>query len=128
MGTVAMQYHIGRPGVSSLSSRDQIYPSIFFWIQFKGVSLELLDPICKKEATSAFFLPEASLPALDGGVDKLYTKAFLPCLDLVCPLLTQASYSSLPVLPPRLGEDAPGVDLIASLLDVQLFTFNLACL
>ena len=37
-------------------------------------------------------------------------------------------YSSLPVLPPRWGGDVPGVDLIASLLDVQLFTFNLACL
>ena len=27
MDTVAMQYHIGRPGVSSLSPGDQIYPS-----------------------------------------------------------------------------------------------------
>ena len=35
---------------------------------------------------------------------------------------------SLPILPLRWGEDVPGVDLIASLLDVQLFTFNLACL
>ena len=26
MGTEAMQYHIGRPGVSSLSLGDQIYP------------------------------------------------------------------------------------------------------
>ena len=40
----------------------------------------------------------------------------------------QALYSSLLVLPPRWGGDVPGVDLIASLLDVQLFTFNLACL
>ena len=41
---------------------------------------------------------------------------------------TQAPYSSLPVLPPRWGGDVPGVDLIASLLDVQLFTLNLVCL
>ena len=27
MDTVAMQYHIGRPGMSSLSPGDQIYPS-----------------------------------------------------------------------------------------------------
>ena len=47
MDTVAMQYHIGRPGVSSLSPGDQIYP--FFRIQFKGVRLELLAPICKRE-------------------------------------------------------------------------------
>ena len=37
----------------------------------------------------------------------------------------QALYSSLLVIPPRWGEDVPGVDLIASLLDIQLFTFNL---
>ena len=62
--------------------------SQFFRIQFKGVRLELLAPICKREkkAISDIFLPEASLPALDGGVDRLYTKAFLPWPDLVCPL------------------------------------------
>ena len=76
MDTVAMQYHIGRPGVSSLSPGDQIYR-----IQFKGVRLELLAPICKREkkVTSTLFLPEESLPALIGGVDRLYTKAFLSC-------------------------------------------------
>ena len=104
--------------------------SQFFRIQFKGVRLELLAPICKREKKrpALFFLPEASLPALDGGVDRLYTKASLPWWDLVCPLLMQALYSSLPVLPPRWGGDVPGVDLIAPLLDVQLFTLNLACL
>ena len=55
-------------------------------------------------------------------------KAFPSWSDLVCPLPTQALYSSLPVLPLRWGGDVPGVDLIASLLDVQLFPFNLACL
>ena len=95
-------------------------------MQFKGVRLELLAPICKREkkVTSTLFLPEASLPALDGDVDRLYTKAFLSWSDLVCPFLTQATYSSLPVLPPRRGGDAPGVDLMASLTDVQLLTIK----
>ena len=76
MDTVAMQYHIGRPGMSSLSPGDQIYP--FFRIRFKGVRLELLAPICKREKKRPrpFFLPEAPLPALDGGVDRRYTKSF----------------------------------------------------
>ena len=73
---------------------------------------------------SAIFLPEASFPALDRGVDRFYTKAFLPRLDLVCPLLMQATYSPLPVLPPRWGGDAPRVDLMASLTDVQLLTIK----
>ena len=74
--------------------------------------------------TRAIFLPEATLPTLDGGVYRLYTKAFPSWLDLVCPLLMQASYSSLLVLSPRLGGDTPGVDLMASLTDVQLFTIK----
>ena len=47
--------------------------SQFFRIQFKGVRLELLAPICKREKKrpAPFFLPEASLPALDGGVDSV---------------------------------------------------------
>ena len=99
--------------------------SQFFRIQFEGVRLELLAPIRKKKkATSALFLPGASLPALDGGVNRLYTKVFLPWSDLVCPLLTQVTYSSLPVLPPRLGGDVPGVDLMASLTDMQLLTIK----
>ena len=73
---------------------------------------------------SAIFLPEASFPALDRGVDRFYTKAFLPRLDLVCPLLMQATYSPLPVLPPRWGGDAPGVNLMESLTDVQLLTIK----
>ena len=76
MNTVAMQFHIGRPGVSSLNPGDQKIQ--FFRIQSKGVRLELLAPICKREkkVTSAIFLPEASLPALDGSVDRRYTKSF----------------------------------------------------
>ena len=63
---------------------------------------------------SALFLLEAALAALDVGVDRLYTKA-LSWSDLICPLAMQALYSSLPVLPPRWGGDAPRVDLMASL-------------
>ena len=124
MDTVAMQYHIGRPGVSSLNPGDQKIQ--FFRIQSKGVRLELLAPICKREkkVTSTLFLPEASLPALIGGVDSLYTKAFLSWSDLVHPLLTQAPYSSLPGLPPRRCGDATGVDLMASLTNVQLLTIK----
>ena len=67
---------------------------------------------------------EASLPALDGGVDRLFHEAFLPWLNLVCPLPMQATYLSLLVLPPRWGGDAPGVDPMASLTDIQLLTIK----
>ena len=62
--------------------------SQFFRIQFKGVRLELLAPICNREkkATSGIFLPEASLPALDGGVDRLHTKIFSFLVGLSLPL------------------------------------------
>ena len=118
-----MKYHNGRPAVSSLSSGDQIQ---VFRIQFKGVRLKLLAPICKRErkVTSTIFLLEASLPALDGGVDRLYTKAFLPWSDLVCPLPAQVPYLSLLDLPPRKSGGAPVVDLMASLTDVQLLTIK----
>ena len=90
--------------------------------------LELLAPIFKGKKTNiysrGFFLPEASLPALDGGGDRLSTKAFLPWLDLVCPLLTQMPYSSLLVLPPRQGGDEAWVDLMASQTDVQFLTIK----
>ena len=83
--------------------------------------LELLIPICKREKSSThgrgFFPPEASLPTLNECADRLANEAFLPWSELVCPLLTQASYSSLPVLPPRWGGDAPGVDLMAYQID-----------
>ena len=95
-----------------LNSGDQTCPS-FLKIHFKGVVLELLAPICKREKSGihscGFFELEVSFPSLDGGVDRLSTKAFLPWSDLVCPLPTQAFYSFLLVLPPRLGGDAPGV-------------------
>ena len=85
-----------------LNSGDQSCPSLFVKIHFKGSILELLAPICKTEKRSiqshGFFPPEASLPALDGGVDRPSTEAFLPWLELVCPLTMQASYSSLLIL------------------------------
>ena len=72
-------------------------------IHFKGMVLELLVPICKREKSSihshGFFPPKAPLPALDGGVDRLSTEVFLPWSDLVCPLPVQAPDSPLPVLP-----------------------------
>ena len=86
--------------------------------------LELLAPICKKEVTSTILLFEVSLSALDAGVDRLYTKAFLPWSNLVCPLLMQVLYSSLPVLPLRQGGDALGIDLMASKTDVQFLTIK----
>ena len=65
-----------------------------------------------------------SLPVLDEGVDRLYTEAFLPWLDLICALPTQVPYPSLPLLSARRGGDAPGVDLMASVTDVQLLTIK----
>ena len=54
--------------------------SQFFNIHFEEVVLELLAPICKREKSGiyrcGFFPPAASLPALDGGVDRRYTKSF----------------------------------------------------
>ena len=67
--------------------------------------------------TITIFLLEASLPALDGGVNRLYIEAFLPWSDLVCPLPRQVPYSSLLVLPPRWGGDGVGVDLISLIPD-----------
>ena len=49
---------------------------------FKGVALELLAPICKRGKSGihshGFFPPEASLPALDVGVDILPPKLSFP--------------------------------------------------
>ena len=84
--------------------------------------MELLAPICKREKSGihshGFFPSEASLPALNGGVDRLSSEAFFPWSDVVCPLPTQAPYSSLRVLPLRRGGAAPGVDLMASQIDL----------
>ena len=94
----------------------------FLKLHFEEVVLELLAPICKREKSGIhsrdFFPMEVSFPALDGDVDRLSTAAFIPWSDLVCPLLTQASYSPLLVLPLRRGGDAPGVDLMASQNDL----------
>ena len=99
--------------------------SQFFKIHFKEVVLKLIAPIHKREKSGihscGFFPLEASFPALDGGVDRLSTETFLPWSNLVCPLPTQASYSSLPFLLPRWDGDALGVDLIASQIDLVLY-------
>ena len=90
---------------------------------------ELLAPIYKGEKRSihscGFFVTEESFPALDGGVDRLSTEAVHLWSDLVCPLPTQASYSSLPVLPPRRGGDATGVDLMAFQTNLVSYHQNL---
>ena len=88
--------------------------------------MELLAPICKREKKQHpqpwLLSIRGSLPTLDGGVDRLSTEAFLPWLDLVCLLPMYAPYLSLPVLPPRWGGDAPGVDLTASQIDFEFLT------
>ena len=64
-----------------LESEDQTYP-IFSRYSSKRVALELLAPICKRGKSGihshGFFPPEASLPALDGGVDRLAPKLSFP--------------------------------------------------
>ena len=108
-----------RSDLSFLNLGDQTCHS--FETHFKGVVLELLAHICKREKCGinsyGFFLSEASLIALDGNVDRLSTKAFLPWSDLVCSLLTQVPYLCLLVLPPRRDGDAPGVHLMAFQID-----------
>ena len=106
---------------SNLSQFFLLFVCLFFYT-FKGVVLELLAPTCKKEKSNihscGFFPLEASFPALDRGVDRFSTKAFLPWLNLVCPLLMQASHTSIPVLPLRRDGDAPGVDQMAFHIDL----------
>ena len=90
--------------------------------------LELLSQIYKREKSGihghGFFPLEVYLPCLEVGVDRLSTEAFFPWLNLVCPLPTQVPYLSLLGLPPRCGGDAPGVDLMASQIDVHFLTIK----
>ena len=91
----------------------------------------MLAPICKREKKrpAPFFLPEASLSALDGGVDRRYTKSFSFLVGLSLSLTDTGTVCVPPGSTTEMGGgDVPGVDLIASLLDVQLFTLNLVCL
>ena len=110
--------------MSFLNSGGQTCPPFFKTknIHYKGVVLELLAPICKREKkhihSCGFFPPEVSLSTLGGGVDRLSTEAFLPWSGLVCPLWTQGPYSSPLVLPQMWGGDAPRIDLMASQIDL----------
>ena len=61
-------------------------------------------------------------------MDRIYTKSFSFLVGLSLSVTNAGAVLTLSVLPLRRGGDVPGVDLIASLSDVQLFTFNLACL
>ena len=87
-------------------------------MHFKGVVLELLTPICKREKSSIPSCGFFSIRGIPPCSRWDYRQTFLPWLGLVCPLLTQVSYSSLLVLPLRWGGDAPGVDLMASQIDL----------
>ena len=79
--------------------------SQFSRIQFKGVRLELLVPICEREkkAASAIFLLEASLPALDGGVDRIYTKSFSFLVGLSLSLIDAGAVVDPPGSTTRMG-------------------------
>ena len=72
----------------------------------------------------AFYTSELSLPALDGGGDRLSVEAFLPWSDLVYPLLIQAP-SAVLTLSSKQGEDAPGVDLMAFQIDLVPYNQDL---
>ena len=69
-----------------------------------------------------------SLPALDVGVDRRYTKSLSFLVGHSLSLTDAGAVLIPPGSTTEMGWDVPGVDLIASLLDVQLFTLNLACL
>ena len=73
MGTMAMQY-LHRMIRHVFFKLWGFNLSKFFRMQFKGVKLELLAPICKriKAISSTFFLLEVFLPALDGGGDRSF--------------------------------------------------------
>ena len=95
-------------------------------MQFKGVKLELLATICKREKGSEqsfFYQRHPSL--LQMGVETgLLHK--LPSLLVGNLFLTNTGIPlpSLPILPSRNGGEAPGVDLVASQNDVQFRTNN----
>ena len=84
---MSIQYHRRRSGVSFFfffNYGDQTSPN-FLKIHFKRVALELPTAICKREESGIHgrgpFPLGVSLPALDEGVDRLSTKAFLPWSD-----------------------------------------------
>ena len=124
---MVIQYH-RRSGVFFFKTLGITF-SQFLKIHFKEVVLDLLAPICKREKSGihsrGFLSLEMSFPALDGGVDILSTAAFFPWSDLVCSLLTQASYLSLLVLPLRQGGDALGIALMASQIDLVAYRQDL---
>ena len=89
-------------GIKSNRYGTSTHFSCFLQICLKGGDLkflELLAPICERDNSGIhsrdFFPLVVSFPALDGGEDRLFTEAFLPWSDLVCPcgLLTPFSPS-----------------------------------
>ena len=100
-----------------------------FWkYDFKELVLDLLAPICKREKcgihSHGFFPPEVSLPALDGSVDRLSTKAFLSLARLSLSLTDTGDLSVPPGLPTKVGWRYTRVDLMASQTDVQFLTIK----
>ena len=91
MDTVAMQYCIGRPGVSSLSPGDQIYPS------FSGYS----SSVREKKSDQCHFSTGGVI--LDGGVDRLYTKSFSFLVGLSLSLIDAGAVVDPPGSTTRMG-------------------------
>ena len=73
-----MQYHIGRSDVSSLALGIKSIPVFQDTVQRSEAGIVSFHLYERKKVTSAIFLLEVSLPHLDGGVDRLYKKAFIP--------------------------------------------------
>ena len=91
------------------------------------MSLELLSPICKREKSDQHRFSTGGVPPCSRCGCRQTLHQRFPFLVGLCLLSTQVTYSSLPVLPLRQGGDAPGVDLMASLTDVQLLTSHPGC-
>ena len=119
-----MYYHIGRSGMLLQALGIKSTPVFQDTVQRSEAGIVSSHLYERKKVTSAIFLLEMSLPDLDGGVNRLYKKAFLPWSDLVCPFPMQAPYSALPVLPLRQDGNAPGVDLMASRVNIQCLTIK----
>ena len=97
--------------------------SQFFRIQFKGVRLELLAPICRREKRNKHHT-RGIPPCSREGCRQTLHQSFPFLVGLSLSLMTQGPYLSLLVLPPRWAGDAPGVDLMASQTYAQLLTIK----
>ena len=124
MDTVAMQYHIGRLGVSSLSPGDQIYPSFAGYSSKEWVWNCWFPSVRDRKSNQHHLSIGGILPCSRWGCRQTVDQNFSFPVRLNLFLQAQALYTSLPVLPPRRGRNLPGVDLMASLPDIQLLTIK----